>query len=90
MRRRLHLLLVVIAAAAALVLTIVHRTPQGVLGLGLDTREVRAAPGQVAVIKHDLSALKIFNLTLVRVKERYVDPSRLVPRKMLYEALNSV
>jgi carboxyl-terminal processing protease len=90
MRRRLHLFLVVIAAAAALVLTIVRRTPQGVIGLGLDTREVRAAPGQAAIIKHDLSALKIFNLTLVRVKERYVDPSRLVPRTMLYEALNSV
>jgi carboxyl-terminal processing protease len=90
MRRRLHLLLVVIAASAALVLTIVRRTPQGMIGLGLDTREVRAAPGQAPVIRHDLSALKIFNLTLVRVKERYVDPSRLAPRKMLYEALNSV
>ncbi|MBK7537220.1 MAG: PDZ domain-containing protein [Myxococcales bacterium] len=90
MRRRIQLLLVIVAAAAALVLTIVRRTPQGVLVLGLDTPVVRAAPGQALVVKHDLSALKIFNLTLVRVKERYVDPGRLVPRKMLYEALNSV
>ncbi len=90
MRHRLHLLLVVIAAVAALVLTVVRRSPQGVIGLGLETPQARAAPGQAAVIKHDLSALKIFNLTLVRVKERYVDPARLQPRKMLYEALNSV
>jgi carboxyl-terminal processing protease len=90
MRHRLHLLLVVTAAAAALVLTAVRRSPQGVIGIGLETPQARAAPGQPAEIKHDLSALKIFNLTLVRVKERYVDPSRLEPRKMLYEALNSV
>lgn len=90
MRHRLHLLLVVTAAVAALVLTVVRRSPQGVIGLGLETPQARAAPGQPAEVKHDLSALKIFNLTLVRVKERYVDPSRLQPRKMLYEALNSV
>ncbi len=90
MRRRAQLLLVIVAAAAALVLTVVRRTPQGVLVLGLDTPVVRAAPGQPLLVKHDLSALKIFNLTLVRVKERYVDPARLAPRKMLYEALNSV
>ncbi len=90
MRHRLHLLLVVTAAVAALVLTVVRRSPQGVIGLGLETPQARAAPGQPAEVKHDLSALKIFNLTLVRVKERYVDPSRLQPRKMLYEALDSV
>lgn len=90
MRHRLHLLLVVTAAAAALVLTAVRRSPQGVIGLGFETPQARAAPGEPAELKHDLSALKIFNLTLVRVKERYVDPSRLSPRKMLYEALNSV
>jgi carboxyl-terminal processing protease len=90
MRHRLHFFLVVTAAAAALLLTAVRRTPQGVLSIGLETPQARAAPGQAAEVKHDLSALKIFNLTLVRVKERYVDPSRLQPRKMLYEALNSV
>lgn len=90
MRHRLQLFLVVTAAAAALVLTAVRRTPQGVMGLGIETPQARAAPGQPAELRHDLSALKIFNLTLVRVKERYVDPSRLAPRKMLYEALNSV
>ncbi|MEZ4362347.1 MAG: MXAN_5808 family serine peptidase [Kofleriaceae bacterium] len=90
MRRRLHLVLVVLAAAAALVLTVVRRTPQGVIGLSIDTQEVRAAPGQATAAKHNLSALKIFNVTLLRVKERYVDPSRVMPRAMLYEALNSV
>lgn len=90
MRRRIQALLVIAAAAAALVLTVVRRTPQGVLALGIETPVVRAAPGQPLALKHDLSALRIFNLTLVRVKERYVDPGRLSPRKMLYEALNSV
>ncbi|NVB77043.1 MAG: PDZ domain-containing protein [Kofleriaceae bacterium] len=41
-------------------------------------------------MRHDLSALKIFNLVLVRIKERYVDPARIEPRKMLYAALDSV
>jgi carboxyl-terminal processing protease len=90
MRRSLPLntLLVTIAAAAALVLTVVRDTPGGLLNL--ETREVRAGPGDPAIIKHDLTALKIFNSTLLRIKERYVDPTRIDPRKMLYKALDSV
>jgi carboxyl-terminal processing protease len=76
----LNVLLVTIAAAAALVLTVVHPSPN----------EVKAAPGQVVVARHELTALKIFNMTLVRIKERYVDPTRIDPRKMLYQALDSV
>ena len=41
-----------------------------------------------ATTRHDLSALKIFNTTLVRIKDRYVDPSRIDPKKMLYAALD--
>jgi len=73
-----------------MVLTVARRSPEGVVSLGLDTQEVRAAPGEPRNLKHDLSALKIFNLVLVRVKERYVDPARIEPRKMLYAALDSV
>jgi carboxyl-terminal processing protease len=90
MRSRLNLALVVAAGIAALVLTVVRQSPEGVVSLGLDTQEVRAAPGEAHSVRHDLSALRIFNLVLVRIKERYVDPARIEPRKMLYAALDSV
>ncbi len=90
MRSRLNSALVVAAGSLALVLTVVRQSPEGVVSVGLDTQEVRAAPGQPRNLRHDLSALKIFNLVLVRIKERYVDPARIDPRKMLYAALDSV
>jgi carboxyl-terminal processing protease len=74
----------------ALVLTVVRQSPEGVMSLGLELQEVRAAPGAAPDTRHDLSALKIFNMTLVRIKERYVDPARIDPKKMLYSALDSV
>lgn len=82
--------MVVLAGTLALVLTVVRRSPEGVVTLGLDTQEVRAAPGEARNVRHDLSALRIFNLVLVRIKERYVEPARIDPRKMLYAALDSV
>src|SRR5258706_3218081 len=90
MRSRLNLALVVIAGALALVLTVIRQSPEGIMSLGLDTQEVRAAPGAPPSTQHDLSALKIFTSTLIRVKDRYVDQSRIEPRKMLYAALDSV
>ncbi|HUS30606.1 MAG TPA: MXAN_5808 family serine peptidase, partial [Kofleriaceae bacterium] len=90
MRSRLNLALVVAAGSLALVLTVIRQSPEGVVSVGFDTQEVRAAPGEARNQRHDLSALKIFNLVLVRIKERYVDPSRIDPRKMLYSALDSV
>jgi carboxyl-terminal processing protease len=90
MRSRLNLALVGVAGALALVLTVVRQSPEGVLSLELDMQEVRAAPGQARVQRHDLSALAIFNKTLLRIKDRYVDPVRVDPKKMLYAALDSV
>src|SRR5688572_935552 len=90
MRSRLNLAMVVLAGSLALVLTVIRQSPEGVVTLGLDTQEVRAAPGEARTMRHDLSALKIFNLVLVRIKERYVEPARIDPRKMLYAALDSV
>jgi carboxyl-terminal processing protease len=90
MRSRLNLALVVGAGALALILTVVRQSPEGLVSLELDTQEVRAAPGQKLDPKHDLTALKIFNMTLVRIKDRYVDPARVDPKKMLYSALDSV
>jgi carboxyl-terminal processing protease len=90
MRSRLNLALVVAAGALALVLTVIRQSPEGVVSLELNTQEVRAAPGEVQAPRHDLSALRIFNLTLVRIKDRYVDPARVEPKRMLYAALDSV
>ncbi|HEU0032388.1 MAG TPA: MXAN_5808 family serine peptidase [Kofleriaceae bacterium] len=90
MRSRLNLALVVAAGALALVLTVIRQSPEGVFSIDLDTKQVRAAPGKPMVQRHDLSALKIFNMTLVRIKDRYVDPSRVDPKKMLYAALDQV
>jgi hypothetical protein len=83
-------LVVVISAAAALLLTIVRPAPEGVISFGMG--EVRAAPGQStgAVARHDLDKLKVFNSTLLRVTESYVDPVRVDPKKMLFQALDSV
>jgi carboxyl-terminal processing protease len=78
------------AGVAALVLTVVRQSPEGVITLGLDTQDVRAAPGEAPNQRHDLSALTIFNKTLLKVKDRYVDQSRIDPKKMLYAALDSV
>src|SRR5262245_56446026 len=89
MRSRLNLALVVAAGALALVLTVIRQSPEGVVSIELNTQEVRAAPGEPQAPRHDLSALKIFNLTLLRIKDRYVDPARVDPRKMLYAALRS-
>ena len=61
---------------------------------GLGDREVRAAPGTSAAslskAKHNLTALKVFNLALVRVRDQYVDSRRIDPKKMMYAALDSV
>ena len=90
MRSRLNLALVVAAGALALVLTVIRQSPEGVVSFELNTQEVRAAPGEAQLARHDLSALKIFNMTLLRIKDRYVDPARVEPKKMLYAALDGV
>jgi carboxyl-terminal processing protease len=90
MRSRLNLALVGVAGALALVLTVVRQSPEGVVSLQLDMPEVRAAPGEMRVQRHDLSTLKVFNWALLRIKDRYVDPARVDPKKMLYAALDMV
>ena len=90
MRSRLNLALVGVAGALALVLTVVRQSPEGVVSLDLQMKEVRAAPGEARVQRHDLSALTIFNKTLIRIKDRYVDPARVDPKRMLFAALDSV
>src|SRR5215217_6888505 len=89
MRSRLNLTMVVAAGLLALVLTVVRQSPDGVI-FDPEIPIARAAPGKAPVRSYDLAALKIFNMTLVRIKDRYVDPSRVDPKKMLYAALDHV
>jgi carboxyl-terminal processing protease len=89
-RTSVHAVLVTLAAAAALVLTVVKRSHEGVIGFDFQLRPVLASPGTPATAKHDLTELKVFNLTLLRIRESYVDPSRIDPERMLFEALDSV
>ncbi len=97
MRRSLPLNTLVVAAAllAALFLTVLRQSPEGLLTLGFGERAARAAPGQSAKAafagkEHNLTALKVFNLALVRVRDAYVDSRRIDPQKMMYAALDSV
>ena len=89
-RLPLHGLLVTVAAASALVLTVVKKSHEGVVGFSFESKEVRAQPGTPAQAKHNLTELKVFNLTLLRIKESYVEPGRIDPKAMLFEALDSV
>src|SRR5687767_2933313 len=53
MRSRLNLALVVMAGSLALVLTVIRRSPEGVVTVGFETQEVRAAPGEARNTRHD-------------------------------------
>ncbi len=82
------LAILVAAIAAAFFLTIYQPEPVGVGG-----RTVRAAPGTPASKlrdKYDLTSMKIFNQTLVKIRDQYVDPTRIDPKNMLLAALDSV
>ena len=89
----LKLAMLVGAVATAFVLTIYRPSPQGLIPFGVGQAEVRAAPGtsaQKAKTNYDLTALKIFNQTLVRIRDNYVDPTRVDTKSMLVAALESV
>ena len=89
-RLPLHGVLVTVAAVSALVLTVVKKSHEGVVGFSFESKEVRAQPGTPAQAKHNLAELKVFNLTLLRIKESYVEPNRIDPKEMLFQALDSV
>ncbi len=89
-RLSLHALLVTVAAMSALVLTVVKQSHEGITGFRYQMKTVLAAPGTAKQAKHNLTELKVFNLTLLRIRESYVDPARIDPKRMLYQALDSV
>ena len=92
MRKRLplHGVLVTIAAASALILTVVKKSHEGIVGFSFESKVVLASPGTAKQAKHNLADLKVFNLTLLRIKESYVEPGRIDPKAMLFQALDSV
>lgn len=90
MRTRANWVLAAVATGAAVCLTLVQRSPSGLVSVGMAAPEQRAAPGQPLAARYDLSALKVFTLTQTRVSQRYVDPSRINAARMLASALDSV
>ncbi len=92
MKRHVKLLLVGAALATSLVLTISRHEPRG---LGLDAGEPSHAGGPSAAKDkdkkpYDLAALRIFNATLMRINDAYVDPTRVDPKAMLLASLDNV
>src|SRR3989442_1787484 len=95
MKRNLKLLLVCAALAASLVLTVTHRDPHRFTDLFRFRVEAgeplqAATPPQSKDKKYDLSALRIFNATLMRINDSYVDPTRVDPKQMLLASLDYV
>jgi carboxyl-terminal processing protease len=82
------------AIATALILTITRPSPQGLVPFGVGQAEVRAAPGTTAAAKtkanYDLSALRVINWAMVKVRDSYVDPKRIDAKSMVVAALDSV
>lgn len=68
--------------------------PLALLGAGVALISVDAsAPARAAPKKDDnyrLSSLRVFNRVVLLVKEQYVEPERIAPKKMLVDALEAV
>lgn len=88
MKRHFRPLLVGSAIVAASILTISRKGPSGQVEVG--------AGGQSQAAQNDdkkpynLTALRVFNNTLMRVNDSYVDPTRVDPKQMLLAALDQV
>ena len=87
MQKRLwpHTFIVITALSVALLLTLTRDDQRF-------EKSVRASPGAKSLkkTKHNLTAIKVINSTLLKVRDSYVDPARISPKKMLYAALDSV
>jgi carboxyl-terminal processing protease len=87
------LVILVGATLAALVLTVYRPSPQGLIPFGVGQAEVRAAPGTPGgrtATAYNLGSLRVLNVTLQKIHDNYVDPTRIDSREMLLAALDSV
>ncbi|MSP62375.1 MAG: peptidase S41 [Myxococcales bacterium] len=99
MKRHFKLFLVAAALVASLVLTVTRRSPRGFGLIAGETSHATPAPsggqgggpgqGKKAA-PYDLAALRIFNATLMRINDSYVDPTRVDPKQMLLASLDYV
>src|SRR4051812_8884258 len=88
MRRYFKPILVLVALVLALCITIRRAGPHGHVDVGAG-EPLRAAQKDDKR-PYDLAALRIFNNTLMRVNDAYVDPTRVDPKEMLKMALDQV
>src|SRR5947209_11531890 len=88
MRRYFKPILVFMALAMALCITIRRAGPHGRVDVGAG--EPLRAAAKEDKRPYDLAALRIFNNTLMRVNDSYVDPTRVDPKQMLLAALDQV
>ena len=86
MRRHFKAVLVVVALVIASLLTITRHGAR--LGIGA-VESLRAAPAG-GEKKYDLASLHVFDATLKRISDSYVDPTRIEPKQMLLSALDNV
>src|SRR5262245_39912763 len=90
MKRNFKPIVVVLALLMALVLTITRREQSRIISL-VAGEPSRAAPQPGSDRRpYDLTALHVFNATLMRVNDSYVDPRRVDPKQMLLQALDNV
>ncbi|MDB4967548.1 MAG: Carboxyl-terminal protease [Myxococcales bacterium] len=88
MRRYFKPLLVLTALLLALMITVRRAGPHGHVDVGAG-EPLRAAQKEDKR-PYDLAALRIFNNTLMRINDTYVDPTRVDPKQMLLSALDQV
>ncbi len=75
------------AVAFALLLTFVY---PGTNGLDFDLDGSARAQAARNREPYDLTQLRVLNRTILEVKDNYVDPSRVDPRRMLLSGLNAI
>src|SRR3954454_11486866 len=88
MTRYFKPIVVGIALTIALFLTYTRRNgPHGMSRVGLEPAHAAQKDDKRP---YDLTALRVFNNTLMRVNDSYVDPTRVDPKQMLLAALDQV
>ena len=88
MKRYLKLIVVTATVVLALLLTVINSGDLGTVSadpLGANSRQ-RKKPAA----KYDLTSMKVFNQTLTKVNDNYVDRRRIKPKQMLVAGLHEM